>query len=96
MTDIKEKIEKIKVSGDEIRTEVQSRVFGYVSTGLGLIVSLAWNEAIKALIELLFPLDQNSIIAKFVYAGLMTLVLVVVTIYFLKVFGLEGDKEERK
>ena len=80
-------LEKIKKEGAKLKSEVREKVVGYIGAGLGVIVSLAWNEAIKALIEHLFPLQKDTILAKFIYAGIMTLVLVFVTIYVAKIFS---------
>lgn len=77
---------KLKKESEEIRNEIQEKVIGYIGAGLGVIASLAWNEAIKALIEYVFPLKQNTILAKFLYAGTMTLVLVFVTLYLVRIF----------
>ncbi|MDP2650808.1 MAG: DUF5654 family protein, partial [bacterium] len=51
---------------------------------LGLVVGLAWNEAIKSAIEYLFPLGQNTMAAKIIYAAVMTIILVFATAYILK------------
>lgn len=83
---IEKKLEEIKPERPDLRTEIQEKVIGYVGAGFGLIASLAWNEAIKALIEYVFPLKQNTILAKFLYAGAMTLVLVFVTMYLVRIF----------
>lgn len=77
---------KLKKESEGLKNEVQEKVIGYVGAGLGVIASLAWNEAIKALIEYVFPLKQNTILAKFLYAGAMTLVLVFVTMYLVRIF----------
>ena len=77
---------KLKKESEEIRNEIQEKVIGYIVAGRGVIASLAWNEAIKALIEYVFPLKQNTILAKFLYAGTMTLVLVFVTLYLVRIF----------
>ena len=58
--------------------------------GMGLVAGLAWNEAIKALIEYLYPLDQNSLLAKFIYAALITVIIVMFSTY------LFGPKEDKK
>lgn len=88
------KLEKIKTEGEKLKSEVREKVVGYISAGLGVIVSLAWNEAIKALIEHLFPLQKDTITAKFVYAGIMTLILVLVTVYLVKIFSkLDPEKK---
>lgn len=80
-------LEKIRQESKKLKSEVREKVVGYIGAGLGVIVSLAWNEAIKALIEHLFPLQKDTITAKFIYAGIMTLVLVFVTIYVAKLFS---------
>jgi len=41
------------------------------------VVGLAWNDAIKELITYLFPLATNSVLAKFGYAIILTVIVVV-------------------
>lgn len=60
----------------ETINETKAKTFGYISAALGLVAGLAWNDAIKALIEAAFPLEQNTIAVKFVYAALVTIVVV--------------------
>ncbi|MBI2010717.1 MAG: hypothetical protein HYS89_00555 [Candidatus Colwellbacteria bacterium] len=55
-----------------------------MAAALGLVVGLAWNDAIKTLIEYLFPLKQNTIAAKFFYAIIITIVLVLITAYIIR------------
>ena len=43
---------------------------------LTLVVSLGWNEAFKAVIARYYPLKKDSVGAKFLYAFLMTCLLV--------------------
>jgi len=94
MPKFEEKIQKIKKEGQEIKTQVSEKVVGYIGAGFGLIASLAWNEAIKALIEHLFPLQQDTILAKFIYAGIMTVVLIIVTLYLVRIFKLQKEDEK--
>ncbi len=75
-----------------LREEVREKVSGYIGAGFGLIASLAWNEAIKAMIEYLFPLKQDTILAKFLYAIAMTLVLVFVTMYVVRIFSKKDEE----
>ena len=84
-------VKRIKEGSDELRREVRKRTVTYIAAALGLVVGLAWNEAIKAVIEYLFPLDQNTMAAKIIYAGIMTVVLVFATAYVLK-----EQKEEKR
>lgn len=77
-------VRKIKEESEELRREVRKRTITYITAALGLVVGLAWNEAIKSVIEYLFPLDQNTMAAKLIYASFMTLILVLLTAYILK------------
>jgi hypothetical protein len=91
-----DKITNIKAKSQSIKKEFQKRIVGYVVAAFGLVAGLAWNEAIRALIDYLFPLSKNSLLAKFSYAVLITLVLVIVTIYLTKIFvGEEAEKDKK-
>lgn len=75
-----------------IRKEIRSRTIGYIVGALGLVAGLAWNEAIRQLIDVIFPLAKNSIWIKFVYAIIITAVVVWVSMYLVRL----GDDSERK
>lgn len=91
---IKENCSKIFKKGDELRGEVQNRIAGYMAGAFGLIAGLAWNDAVKSLIEYFFPQTGNGLLAKFIYALLITLVVVIVTVYLVKF--LEGKKQDEQ
>jgi hypothetical protein len=65
----------------DIKKEVRSRTLGYISAALGLVAGLAWNDAISVLINTLFPLAKDTILVKFFYAILVTVVVVVLIQY---------------
>ena len=50
----------------------------------GLVAGLAWNDAISALIAHWFPIERNSILAKFIYAAAVTVVVVLITTYVVR------------
>lgn len=80
-----EPLNQLKNEGERITSEVRARAMTYIAAGLGVVVGLAWNDAIKALIEYFFPRSgANSIFAKFLYAGILTAVVVVVTMYIVR------------
>ncbi len=79
-----EVIKRITKANQEIRKQTS----GYILTAFGLVVGLAWNDAIKNLIEYLFPLNQNSITAKFLYAIILTILIIIVSKYFMKMLQL--------
>ncbi|MDP3772125.1 MAG: DUF5654 family protein [bacterium] len=61
-----------------------NQTIGYVVAALGLVAGLAWNDAVRSLIEHLFPLATTTVSAKFVYAVLLTLVIALVSIHLVK------------
>lgn len=77
-----------------IRAQIREKTTGYILTALGLVAGLAWNDAISSFIKSFFPLDTNGVIAKFVYAGLVTVVIVIISNSLLRV--LEGKDESAK
>lgn len=89
---LKTGIRKIAEQQKKIGIEVKEKTMGYVLAALGFVVGLAWNDAIKALIDNLFPLDKNGIWAKFVYALLVTVIIVVATIILTR--KTEAEKAE--
>ena len=70
--------------------EVRERTLGYLTAAFGLVAGLAWNEAIKALIEAVYPASRDSVTAKFLYALIVTAVVVAVTLYVFR--GTAGKK----
>ena len=67
-----------------VREQVRTQTVGYIATAFGLVAGLAWNDAIKAFIENIFPLGSGSLWAKFIYAVIITIFVVVITRYLLR------------
>jgi hypothetical protein len=65
---------KIKEAGRAI----QQKVFGYIAASFALVAGLAWNDAIKSLIDYLLPTTSGSIAAKLIYALIVTLFVIIV------------------
>lgn len=91
---IDSKIQRLKQEGDNLRLEVQKQTLGYILAAFGLVAGLAWNEAIKSTIDFLFPRSATSLTAKFLYALLVTLVIVLMSFYLSRLFK-EQEKTEK-
>jgi hypothetical protein len=74
---------------NDLQKEVRTRTFGYISAALGLVAGLAWNEAITAMIEKLFPLSKDTVAVKFFYAIAVTLAVVILVQYLDKMINRE-------
>ncbi|KKS38788.1 MAG: hypothetical protein A3G49_05805 [Candidatus Sungbacteria bacterium RIFCSPLOWO2_12_FULL_41_11] len=77
-------MEEYKKNEKGLRRQIREQTISYIVAAFGLVAGLAWNEAIKSLIEYIFPVSSNSLFAKFFYAILITLVAVIITTYLLK------------
>lgn len=84
--------EKKKSTQAELRREITQRSVGYITAGFGLVAGLAWNDAIRTTIEAVVPGEQNTIIAKFIYAFVFTIFLVFITIQLNKFFIKQENK----
>ena len=83
--------EKIVKKAGDIKKKTRGKFLSYSSAALALVAGLAWNDAISTLIKYVFPLDSNTIIAKFVYAALLTVFISVAIIYLESLLG-DGDE----
>ena len=60
--------------------EVLDKVAQLITTALGLVAALAWNTAIQNLFNRLFGEAGAALVGQFVYAALITLVVIFATI----------------
>lgn len=91
------KVKKIRKEGSKLQHEVRKKLVKYIAAGFAFVAGLAWDDAIKSVIEYFFPPGINSILAKFIYALTLTIIAVVITIYLFRIFKNEREgKEENK
>ncbi len=76
---------KIKKEIGGINTEAKEKIAGYIVAAFGLVAGLAWNDAIKSFIEYFFPLKGNGLLAKFIYAFAITLFVVFISVYIIRI-----------
>ena len=70
----------------KFREELRSKILTFVSGAFGLVAGLAWNDAVKELILYLYPAATDTVMAKFVYAILITIIVVIIITYLERVF----------
>lgn len=62
-----------------LKLEIIEKVSSLAAAGFGLVVALAWNNAIQSLFAALFP-AQEGLWAKFAYALLITIIVVIASV----------------
>lgn len=70
----------------KLRAEIRERTLGYMLAAFGFVAGLAWNDAIQSFISYLFPLPENTLPAKFLYAVVISVVVVVISVYMSRLF----------
>lgn len=92
--ELKGKFRKLEEEKDKIEIAFKKRVEGYIITAFGIVAGLAWNEAVKALMGYLFPIEKDTILAKFLYAIVMTTVLIFISLYVVRFINKGDHKKE--
>lgn len=59
--------------------ELKAQVVGFVIAAFGFVAGLAWNDAVKSLIDALVPVGSGGVAAKFAYAVIATAILALVS-----------------
>ncbi len=67
------------MSTKSLRLELLQKMSELATAGFGLVAALAWNDAIQSFFKDLFG-EQSATWAKFVYAVLVTLIVVFITL----------------
>ena len=69
---------------DEEKSRLPKAVFAravtFMLAGFGFVAALAWNDAIQALVTRLFGTTPSSLVAKFGYAVVITIVVTIVSL----------------
>jgi len=79
----------------KLQIEIVENVKKLAVTAFGLVAALAWNDAITALFTYIFPEKTSGLQAQFLYAILVTLIVVLVTYYLSKVADGFADRLEK-
>lgn len=69
-----------------LKAEIRERTLGYMLAAFGFVAGLAWNDAIQTLIGYLYPLPENTLFAKLLYAILISIVAVAISVYMSRLF----------
>ena len=69
-----------------LKLEVLGKLSDLITAGLGLVAALAWNDAIQELFKKLFG-AQSTVLAKFLYAIVITVLIVYITIKLGKIIN---------
>lgn len=80
---------------NSLRAEMLDKMSALLTAAFGLVAALAWNDAIQSLFQQVFG-SQSAVPAKLGYAGLVTVLAVVLVIYVGKAAGKAKEKLTRQ
>jgi len=84
----------------KLAESVINKINTLAAAGFGLVAALAWNDAIKSAFTIFFPKPEESVWAQFIYAVIITIVVVIITIalgrYSNKISERVNGKKEEK
>lgn len=78
----------------QYQAEVVKEMLKLATAGFGLVAALAWNELIKNTINEFFPTQHSNILSLFIYAFIVTILAVFVTLQLTRLS--EKLEEEKK
>lgn len=74
-----------------LTSEIAARVLELATSALGLVAALAWNDAVQAVFKEYFP-TTSGIAAKFIYAVVVSALIIAVTVNLSRLAGLAKGK----
>lgn len=83
-------IEQLKEEERALRSAVKERISTALTGAFGLVAALAWNDAVKALIDYFYPASKGGDLGpKFLYAIVVTLIVSIAVYFLTKFFATE-------
>lgn len=80
-----------KFANSEFSKSVSNITLDSIKMALALVVALAWNTAIKYIINSVWKYDNNNLLMHILYAIVITIVFVAYIMFARKEFGYSGD-----
>ncbi|MDO9580260.1 MAG: DUF5654 family protein [Bacteroidales bacterium] len=90
---LKEKIRTLEDEKNRVERDLRKITVGYIIAAFGFVAGLAWRDLSMALVEYLFPMSKDTILAKFIYAIVISITLAFISIYVLRFIGKTNKKK---
>ncbi len=86
---------KARQNVKDTNREVFNQTLTLLNQALALVAALAWNEAIKAVIDRYFP-ERSGLYSRFFYAIILTIIVVILARYISKLSKRVNPEEPEK
>lgn len=79
-----------------MKSKVLAETLGLMTTAFGLVAALAWNEAVKKLIDEFIPKRGQGVLSLFLYAIFITIITVIISSRLMKIKEKFAEEEKEK
>lgn len=90
---LKQKVRVLEDEKNRVERDLRKITAGYIIAAFGFVAGLAWRDVSMALVEYLFPISKDTILAKFIYAILVSTALAFASIYVMRLIGKTKKKK---
>ena len=90
---LKQKVRTLEDEKNRVERDLRKITAGYIIAAFGFVAGLAWRDVSIALVEYLFPMSKDTILAKFIYAIIISIALAFVSIYVMRFIGKTKKKK---
>ncbi len=90
---LKEKIRTLEDEKNRVARDLRKITAGYIIAAFGFVAGLAWRDLSISLVEYLFPVSKDTILAKLIYAIIISIALAFASIYVLRFIGKTKEKK---
>ncbi len=80
---------------EETQKETRQTMINLILGGFSLVAALAWNDAIQTFFNTFFP-KESGVLGKFIYAALITLLVVTLSLQLKKFFSTNEESTNQK
>lgn len=77
-------IATLKREEASFRAQARQQTASLIMAAFALVAGLAWNDAISSLIQYLFPVAHNTVVAKIWYAVGITALVVLISMFLVR------------
>jgi len=91
--ELKGQFRKLEEEKRKIETAFKNQLGTILIAAFAFVAGLSWREVINSLMEYLFPIDKDTVLAKFIYAVVLTFFLTLIYAYVTRFLN-KGDHKE--
>ncbi len=94
--ELKGQFRKLEEEKRKIESAFKNQLGTILIAAFAFVVGLSWREVINSIMEYLLPINKDTVLAKFVYAVVLTFFLTLIYVYVTRFLNKENHKEDMR